>query len=102
MKYMLTLTVRVGADNPSPVRELGRMLEDVTEAILLNTPGLDGYHILGAQIGEANITTSFTTKISEYGNSLAINVTKHADEINVGKGDKVTVTLRKAAGGTKE
>lgn len=97
MKYMLTVTVRVGADNPSPVRELGRMLEDVTEAILLNTPGLDGYHLLGAQIGEANITTSFTTKISEYGNSLAVNVTKHAAEIGISKGDKVAVIVRRLA-----
>jgi hypothetical protein len=97
MKYMLTVAVRVGADNPSPVRELGRMLEDVTEAVLLNTPGLDGYHLLGAQIGEANITTSFTTTVSEYGNSLAVNITRHADEIGVGKGDKVVVTVRRYA-----
>lgn len=95
MKYMLTLRVRVGADDRSSVTELGKVLEDVAEAILLNTPGLDGYSIIGSEIGEVNNVTSFTTKISEHGNSLAINVTKHADEINVSKGDKVAVTVRR-------
>lgn len=95
MKYMLTLRVRVGADDRSSVTELGKVLEDVAEAILLNTHGLDGYIIVGSEVGELKNATSFTTKISEYGNSLAINVTKHADEINVSKGDKVAVTIRR-------
>ena len=99
MKYMLTLRVRVGADDRLSVSELGKVLEDVTEAILINAPGLDGYNLIGAEVGEVNNVTSFTATVSEYGNSLAINVTKHASEISIKKGDRVDVIVRKLAGG---
>lgn len=97
-KIGIEVTVGTGGD-PGAAENIGEYLANIIDTVLAGAPQLFDYMGVEYGITEAGKEASFATTVSEYGHSLAINVTKHADEISIKKGDKVTVTLRKAAGG---
>lgn len=100
-KLTLTVTVSTGEDLDA-MEYLAEMICDVTEAILNGVPEttVETFDKVAYEIsapGEDD-GASFTTAVSEYGHSLAVNITKQANRMNIRKGDKVLVTVAKIGG----
>jgi len=95
--YKITLEASVTTDGTIPADDLGVALCDVIDSIVSRYPTVSEYGGIRYELTEDGKEATFTSNVSEHGNSLAINITKHADEIGVGKGDKVVVTVRRYA-----
>lgn len=96
--YKLTLEMTVKMDDAEAADDLGEALCNIVDAILNHHPTVRRYDgIIKYDLSDKGKEASFTTSVSEYGNSLAVNITRHAEEIGVGKGDKVVVTVRRYA-----
>lgn len=100
-KIGIEVTVGTGGDHGA-AENIGEYLANIIDTVLAGAPQLFDYMGVEYGITEAGKEASFATTVSEYGHSLAINVTKHAPGIGIQKGDRVAVTVRKIAGGTKE
>ena len=100
-KLTLTVTVSTGEDLDA-MEHLADMICDVTEAILNGVPEttVETFDKVAYEISapNENNSVSFTTAVSEYGNSLAVNITKQANRMNIRKGEKVLVTVAKIGG----
>lgn len=97
--HKLTFSVTVSTEDLDAAEHMSEMICDVTEAILNGVPETTvetfdkvSYEITEPDDGE---DASFTTAVSEYGNSLAVNITKQANRMNIRKGDKVLVIIRR-------
>jgi len=96
--YKLTLEVTVKMDGAEAADDLGEALCNIVDKIVEYHPTVRRYDgIIKYDLSEAEKEASFTTSVSEHGNSLAVNITRHAEKIGVGKGDKVVVTVRRYA-----
>ena len=101
--HKLTFAVTVSTEEDLDAMEhLAEMICDVTEAILNGVPEttVETFDKVAYEIsapGEDD-GASFTTTVSEYGHSLAVNITKQANRMNIRKGDKVLVTVAKIGG----
>ena len=96
--YKLTLEVTVKMDGSEAADDLGEALCNIVDSILDYYPTVRRYDgIIKYDLSDEGKEASFTTSVSEYGNSLAVNITRHAEQIGVGKGDKVVVKVRRYA-----
>ena len=96
--YKLTLEFEVKMDDAEAADDLGEALCNIVDSIVSYYPTVRRYDgIIKYDLSDEGKEASFTTSVSEYGNSLAVNITRHADEIGVAKGDKVVVTVRRFA-----
>ena len=101
--HKLTFSVTISTDEDLDAMEhLADMICDVTEAILNGVPEttVETFDKVAYEISapNENNSVSFTTAVSEYGNSLAVNITKQANRMNIRKGEKVLVTVAKIGG----
>ena len=100
-KLAFTVTVSTGEDLDA-IEHLAEMICDVTEAILNGVPEttVETFDKVAYEISapREDDSVSFTTAVSEYGHSLAVNITKQANRMNIRKGDKVLVTVAKTGG----
>lgn len=100
-KLTFSVTVSTGEDLDA-MEHLAEMICDVTEAILNGVPEttVETFDKVAYKISapNENNSVSFMTAVSEYGNSLAVNITKQANRMNIHKGDKVLVTVAKIGG----
>lgn len=96
----ITLTVHVVGEDRGAVRDLAEVLEDVADAVITHAPGIEHHRGLDVSITQdpTEGMAKFETTVSEYGNSLAVNITRQAKRINVRKGDRVVVTIDKIGG----
>lgn len=104
-KLTFSVTVSTG-EGLDAIEDMSEMICDVTEAILNGVPEttVETFDKVAYEIsapGEDD-GVSFTTAVSEYGNSLAVNITKQANRMNIRKGDKVLVTVAKIGGDEKQ
>ena len=101
--HKLTFSMTVSTEEDlDAIEHLAGMICDVTEAILNGVPEttVETFDKVAYEIsapGEDD-GASFTTAVSEYGHSLAVNITKQANRMNIRKGDKVLVTVAKIGG----
>ena len=95
--YKLTFDVIVGMDGFGAADDLGESLANIIDAVVEHYPTVNEHEVVEYDVAEAHGGASFTTKISEYGNSLAVNVTRHAGAVGIKKGDMVRVTIRRLA-----
>lgn len=96
--HKLTFSVTVSTEDLDAAEHMSEMICDVTEAILNGVPEttVETFDKVAYEITDPDgEDTSFTTSVSEYGNSLAVNVTKLKDRIGLKKGDKVALTIRR-------
>ena len=96
--HKLTFSVTVSTEDLDAAEHMGAMICDVTEAILNGVPEttVETFDKVAYEITDPDgEDASFTTAVSEYGNSLAVNVTKLKDRIGLKKGDKVALTIRR-------
>ena len=99
--HKLTFSVTVSTEDLDAAEHMSEMICDVTEAILNGVPEttVETFDKVSYEITDPDgEDTSFTTAVSEYGHSLAVNITKQANRMNIRKGDKVLVILRKTGG----
>lgn len=105
--HKLTFSVTVSTEEElGAMEDMSEMICDVVEAILNGVPEttVETFDKVAYEIsapGEDD-GVSFTTAVSEYGNSLAVNITKQANRMNIRKGDKVLVTVAKIGGDEKQ
>ena len=100
--HKLTFSVTISTEDLDAAEDMSGMICDVTEAILNGVPEttVETFDKVAYEIsapGEDD-GASFTTAVSEYGHSLAVNITKQANRMNIRKGDKVLVTVAKIGG----
>ena len=95
-KIAIDVTVSTG-DDYAKADALGEYLCNIIDTVLADSPDDTGYIGMGYGITDAEKEASFTANVSEYGNSLAVNVTRHAAEIGIKKGDAVAVIVRRLA-----
>jgi len=96
--YKLTLEMTVKMDDAEAADDLGEALCNIVDSIIDCYPTVRRYDgIIKYDLSDEGKEASFTTSVSEYGNSLAVNITRHVEKIGVGKGDKVVVTVRRYA-----
>ena len=93
MMTMKTISIDIEADTDR-MDNLGDALCGILDAVLDTYPTVGDYRIVGYTVGDGR-EAKFLTVVSRYGNSLAINLTKHAEEIGIDKGDRVMVTVRR-------
>ena len=96
--HKLTITVTVSTDELTRLENTAEMICDVTEAILNGVPGsvVETFDAVRYELADPESPdVPLTTTVSEYGNSLAINVTKLKDRMGLKKGDKVALTIRR-------
>lgn len=98
--HKLTFSVTVSTEDLDAVEHMSEMICDVAEAVLNGVPETTvetfdkvAYEICAPDSDRED--ASFTTAVSEYGNSLAVNITKQANRMNIRKGDKVLVVIRR-------
>lgn len=100
--HKLTTTVTISTDDLSALESTAEMICDVTEAILNGVPEstVETFDQVSYELADPEGPDEcLTTTVSEYGNSLAVNVTKLKDRMGLKKGDKVALTIRKINGG---
>ena len=95
--YKMTFDVIVGMECPDAAEDLGESIANIIDAVMEHYPTVNEHEVVEYDVAEAHGEASFTTKISEYGNSLAVNVTRHAGAVGIEKGDMVRVTIRRLA-----
>lgn len=104
-KLTFSVTVSTGEDLGA-MEDMSEMICDVVEAILNGVPEttVETFDKVsyGISAPNENDSASFTTAVSEYGHSLAVNITKQASRMNICKGDKVLVTVAKIGGDEKQ
>ena len=98
--HKLTFSVTVSTEDLDAVEHMSEMICDVTEAVLNGVPEttVETFDKVSYEITEPDSDredASFTTAVSEYGNSLVVNITKQANRMNIRKGDKVLVVIRR-------
>ena len=98
--HKLTFSVTVSTEDLDAAEHMSEMICDVTEAILNGVPEttVETFDKVSHEITEPDSDgedASFTTAVSEYGHSLAVNITKQANRMNIRKGDKVLVIIRR-------
>lgn len=98
--HKLTFSVTVSTEDLDAVEHMSEMICDVAEAVLNGVPEttVETFDKVSHEITEPDSDredASFTTAVSEYGHSLAVNITKQANRMNIRKGDKVLVIIRR-------
>lgn len=93
-KYRISVSSIVEIDDVRKAHDIGKHLVEITDGILEFHAGQD-YITSRYGITEAEGEAIFSTVVSEYGNTLAVNVTKHTRHLDIKKGDKVAVTVRR-------
>ena len=92
-KIGIDVTVNTGDDIDRADR-LGEDMCFIIDTVLSRL--MHGEYIgVGYGITDADKEASFASNVSKQGNSLSINVTRHAAEIGIKKGDAVAVTVRR-------
>ena len=96
--YKITVEVEVKMDGTEAADDLGLAIASTVDAMVDHFPTVSRYDgIIDYNVTEVGAGASFVTSVSEYGNSLAVNVTKQAREVGIRKGDKVAVIVRRLA-----
>lgn len=96
-KIAIDVSVDTGDDCEMAVN-IAEYLCNILDTVLAGSiPTTYEYIGIEYEITEVGKEASFTANVSEYGNSLAVNVTKYANEIGIKKGDVVAVTVRRRA-----
>ena len=97
--HKLTFSVTVSTEDLDAAEHMSGMICDVTEAILNGVPEttVETFDKVSYEITDPaeSEDVTFVTTVSEYGNSLAVNITKQANRMNIRKGDKVLVIIRR-------
>lgn len=96
--HKLTFSVTVSTEDLDAAEHMSEMICDVTEAILNGVPEttVETFDKVAYEIADPEGPDEcLTTTVSEYGNSLAVNVTKLKDRMGLKKGDKVALTIRR-------
>lgn len=102
--HKLTISATISTDDLSALEGTAEMICDVTEAILNGVPEstVETFDAVRYDLEDPEGPDEcLTTTVSEYGNSLAVNVTKLKGRMGLKKGDRVALTIRKIEGGTE-
>ena len=100
----ITVTVHVAAEDRGRIHELADVLADVVDAVVSHGIGIEHHRGLNVSITQDPMggMARMETTVSEYGHSLAVNITKQAKRLNIRKGDRVVVTISKIDGGVQD